>query len=226
MGKDFGYNLEENRFADDMANPDLFNDNKGNYDYYETEHGKGASGNLNLPEETKRNPRAQVAAGGDDREATDDGGHLIGTRFGGSPDAENIDAQNRDVNRRGFKGVENEWAGDLKDGNKVFVNVENYNSNDSERPDATMGYSITEDKDGNRTWDAFSFQNASYTEQEEWANAVNETDPEEGYYNPMRDADNFDDLNSDRNEESNGMKGQSNTNEEIGENLNPEESGE
>jgi len=178
--------------AEDMAKPDLFADNKGDCTYYETDHGKGARGSLEISDDRKRNQRAQLAAGGEDREEYDDGGHLIGARYGGSPTAENLDAQNRDVNRRGFKGAEDEWASDLKDGNNVFVNIENYNSNGSERPDATMGYSITEDKDGNRTWDAFSFQNASFAEQDEWANIVDETAIDDTFLNPMRDADYID----------------------------------
>jgi hypothetical protein len=188
---DDGIDAEHNGFTNDLANPNLFN-NGGEYDYLETEHGKGARGSLEISDERIRNPRAQLEAGGEDREARDQGGHLIGTRFGGSPDSENLEAQDRDVNLRGFKGLENEWAQSLENGNNVFVNVEGYHSNDSERPDAFMGYSITEDASGNRTWDAFSLQNASYAEQEAWANTISENDVDNDCPNPMRDTDNFD----------------------------------
>ena len=115
-----------------------------------------------------RNPEVQRSAGGEFREETDDGGHLIGTRFGGSPDLENIDAQNRNLNRGGYKSEENSWAASLEEGNKVFVNVDTYKSNGSDRPSAYMGYKIEEDTEGNRSWDAFSFTNVSRQEQKEW----------------------------------------------------------
>ena len=95
-----------------------------------------------------RNPEVQRSAGGEFREETDDGGHLIGTRFGGSPDLENIDAQNRNLNRGGYKSEENSWAASLGEGNKVFVNVDTYKSNGSDRPSAYMGYKIEEDTEG------------------------------------------------------------------------------
>ena len=178
---------------DDLNNPDLFTDNrKGEYDYSQGDHGKSARGNLDFTDNPERDPKAQLEAGGEDREDKDDGGHLIGARYGGASGAENLDAQNRDVNRRGFKGTENEWAADLKAGGKVFVNVENYTRDGTDRPDATMGYSITENADGSRTWDAFSFQNASYEEQAGWEDSVAAMDDDDYYQNPMRDNPNFD----------------------------------
>ena len=176
-----------------LNDPHLFDNNPiGDYTYSKGEHGKSASGQFGFADDVRRDPKAQLLAGGDDRKDRDDGGHLIGARYGGAPGAENLDAQDRDVNRRGFKGVENEWAGDLKNGDKVFANVENYSSNNSERPDATMGYSITEDSNGNRTWDAFSFQNASYDEQADWENSVIGMGEDDTYPSTMQDAENFD----------------------------------
>ena len=154
---------------ENLEDTDLFTNNlPGEYHYRETQDGKSAWGSLELTEEGVRNAEAQRLAGGEFREPTDDGGHLIGTRFGGSPELENIDAQNRNLNRGGYKTEENSWAASLEDGNQVFVNVDTYKSNGSDRPSAYMGYKIEEDTEGNRSWDAFSFTNVSRQEQKEW----------------------------------------------------------
>ena len=156
-------------FLENLEDVDLFVNNlPGDYHYLESTDGKSAWGSLELTEEGVRNPGAQRIAGGEFREATDDGGHLIGTRFGGSSELENIDAQNRNLNRGGYKTEENSWATSLEEGNQVFVNVDTYKSNGSDRPSAYMGYKIEEDTEGNRSWDAFSFTNVSRQEQKEW----------------------------------------------------------
>ena len=160
---------ERKSFLENLEDADLFvNNHQGEYHYLESADGKSAWGSLELAEESVRNPEAQRLAGGESREATDDGGHLIGTRFGGSPELENIDAQNRNLNRGGYKAEENSWAASLEEGNQVFVNVDTYKSNGSDRPSAYMGYKIEEDTEGNRSWDAFSFTNVSRQEQREW----------------------------------------------------------
>ena len=160
---------ERRSFLENLEDTDLFaNNSPGEYHYRETEDGKSAWGSLELTGEGVRNAEAQRLAGGEFREAKDDGGHLIGTRFGGSPELENIDAQNRNLNRGAYKAEENSWASSLEDGNQVFVNVDTYKSNGSDRPSAYMGYKIEEDTEGNRSWDAFSFTNVSSQEQKEW----------------------------------------------------------
>ena len=160
---------EQKSFLENLEDADLFvNNHPGEYHYLESAEGKSAWGSLELAEDGVRNPEAQRLAGGEFREATDDGGHLIGTRFGGSPELENIDAQNRNLNRGGYKTEENSWAASLEEGNQVFVNVDTYKSNGSDRPSAYMGYKIEEDTEGNRLWDAFSFTNVSRQEQKEW----------------------------------------------------------
>ena len=160
---------ERRSFLENLEDADLFTNNSpGEYYYRETQDGKSAWGSLELTDEGVRNAEAQRLAGGEFRESTDDGGHLIGTRFGGSPELENIDAQNRNLNRGGYKTEENSWAASLEDGNQVFVNVDTYKSNGSDRPSAYMGYKIEEDTEGNRSWDAFSFTNVSRQEQKGW----------------------------------------------------------
>lgn len=144
-----------------MQDSNLFEDNKEkDYIYDETDYGKHASGQLQL-DKGERSAYAQRTVGGEDRQRYDDGGHLIGSRFGGSGGYENLDAQSRDLNRGEYKNMENEWACSLKNGEKIYVDVKTYKSNDSERPDAFMGYSITENGTGVRSLDTFSFQNES-----------------------------------------------------------------
>ena len=169
----------------DLNNADLFNENKkGDYTYGKTEYGKVAFGNLKL-ETGKRDSAAQRTVGNDDRRPTDDGGHLIGTRFDGDSGQKNMDAQERNLNRGSYKIRENDWAESLENGDKVFVNIESYKSNNSDRPDAFMGYSISEHPDGTREWDAFSYQNESAATQEEWNRTIEENDSEDQYNNPI-----------------------------------------
>ena len=169
----------------DLNNADLFNENKkGDYTYGKTEYGKVAFGNLKL-ETGKRDSAAQRTVGNDDRRPTDDGGHLIGTRFDGDSGQKNMDAQERNLNRGSYKIRENDWAESLENGDKVFVNIESYKSNNSDRPDAFMGYSISEHTDGTREWDAFSYQNESAATQEEWNRTIEENDSEDQYNNPI-----------------------------------------
>lgn len=156
-------------FLENLEDPDLFENNpQGEYHYAKSDSGKSAWGSLELSDEGVRNPQAQREAGREFREETDDGGHLIGTRFGGSPELENIDAQDRNLNRGAYKREENRWADSLEEGNQVFVSVDTYKSNGSDRPSAYMGYTITEDDEGHRSWDSFSFTNVSSAEQREW----------------------------------------------------------
>lgn len=156
-------------FLENLEDSELFDKYKeGEYNYAENIAGKSAWGNLDIADEGVRNAYAQRVAGGEFREDTDDGGHLIGTRFGGSPELENIDAQNRNLNRGGYKKLENEWASRLENGDKIFLNVDTYKSGESDRPSAYMGYIITEDPEGKRDWDTFSYTNVSKEEQAEW----------------------------------------------------------
>ena len=157
--------------SDKMKDQNLFTANKkGQYEYTENEYGKKATGQLTL-KAGERDLNAQRTVGGADRRPDDDGGHLIGTRFGGSGTEENLDAQNSNLNRSNYKRLEDQWAKDLEEGKKVYVNIETYKSNGSERPDAYMGYAITEWKDGSRQMETFSFENESTATQEEW-NAI------------------------------------------------------
>lgn len=114
---------------------------------YETDrygHIKRAEGTLRL-EEGKRNPDHQVKAGGEYRLEHDEGGHLIGTRFGGSEKVDNIVPMDYDVNRHEYKKIENEWEDEIKAGNKVDVQIRCKYEEESSRPTAfIVKYQVTE----------------------------------------------------------------------------------
>lgn len=95
----------------------------------------------------KRNAYSQRVAGREFRvteaelwEGLDDGGHLIGTRFNGSGDFDNVVAMNREINRPGgtWYNMEEEWASALKEvpPRKVTVDIQPVYSGNSLRPDS------------------------------------------------------------------------------------------
>lgn len=166
--------------SEKLNDPELFDKNEpGVYQYSETELGKTASGQLTLDAPVQRDPQAQRTVGGEDRRGADskygvdDGGHLIGARFGGSPGEENLTPQDRNLNRGQFKALENGWAEHLQNNDKVYVEIESYHSGPGERPDSYMGYAIIEHTDENgvvsRDVEYFSVNNESWMEQESWA---------------------------------------------------------
>ena len=160
-----------------LHDPALFQSNTpGDYQYVQTVHGKFAEGVLGN-EPGKRNLSDQRTVGGEDRRPTDDGGHLIGSRFHGSGNLENLEAQDRNLNRGSYKQMENRWAAAQDAGDQVFVHSESFRSNGSQRPDAFMGYAIYEHPDGTREWEAFSYQNESSATQQEWNDALDRFDP-------------------------------------------------
>lgn len=159
--------------SDDLRNPNLFSEYKaGEYEYETNAAGcKSATGSLKIAEAPERDNKAQAAAGGESRRGkdhewgADDGGHLIGARFGGGTGEENLTAQSRNLNRSDYKQMENEWASHLEAGDKVFVHIE---TDDPQRPNAYMGYVIYESPDGKRDWDAFHMVNESRSEVARW----------------------------------------------------------
>jgi predicted ribonuclease toxin of YeeF-YezG toxin-antitoxin module len=114
---------------------------------YKTDHLgriKGAEGNLKLKNGT-RNATHQRKVGGADRLKTDDGGHLIGTRFDGSGKVDNIVPMNSNLNRGEFKKLENSWAKALKNGQKVDVKITPVYKGDALRPNS---FKVTQTIDG------------------------------------------------------------------------------
>ena len=119
-----------------------------------------AEGELRLAgTERTRDPAAQREAGHADRLPDDDGGHLIGTRFGGSPGLENLIPQNRVFNRADYKIMENEWAHQLELGNRVTVHLEPVYPETGERPLYLVGEYTIQRPDGTGISETFSFTN-------------------------------------------------------------------
>lgn len=177
--------------TDKLSDPNLFKNNPpGVYTYSSHDRGKQATGQLCLCE-GKRNPQAQLEAGGDARLPDDEGGHLIATRFCGSGGSENIDAQNHDVNCKGFIRREYNWANLLKGGCKIYVEISTYKPMTSDRPEAVFGFAIIETKDGKRYIDPFSYTNTSYKEQGEWDMELETYAKEQGMDGAFRIEDRF-----------------------------------
>lgn len=104
---------------------------------------KRCEGALRL-EEGKRNTAHQIRVGGAYRLETDEGGHLIGKRFGGSEKVDNIVPMDYDVNHHKYKELENDWTEELKKGNKVDVKIRCKYEEESTRPTAfIVKYKVT-----------------------------------------------------------------------------------
>lgn len=148
----------------------------GKYTYSHNKFGKCASGQLTL-NKGRRNTYAQRVVGGADRRDSDDGGHLIATIFGGSGEVENLDAQDSNLNRGAYlHSVEKHWKEELGKESKIFVKIDTFKSNSSDRPDCFEGYCIIEDKNGNRRIETFSYQNEDRVIQDDWTQTVNAMD--------------------------------------------------
>lgn len=81
--------------------------------------------------------------GGEDRKDTDDRGHLIADRFGGSNKIENLVPMDANLNRGEYKKLENLWADAISDGKRVEVRVEPIYEGNSKRPSFfDISYSI------------------------------------------------------------------------------------
>lgn len=117
-------------------------------------------------EQGVRDVSAQLKAGGEFRRDTDDGGHLIGSRFGGSGELDNLIAQNRFINRSVYKTLENTWADELERGNDVHVEIEPYYQDNTGRPHAIMGRYMITDQGGRKQEEFFSLTNENLNEEE------------------------------------------------------------
>ena len=68
------------------------------------------------------------------KEPGDHAGHLIGDRFGGSPELDNLVSQAENVNKREYRKIEERWAKALKNGQKVTVNIDIHYDGGGVRP--------------------------------------------------------------------------------------------
>ena len=100
----------------------------GEYTYSQNANGKSASGIIANGSTSERDLGAQRSAGGADRQAGDQGGHLIADRFGGRNDPTNLDAQAANVNQKDQANVERNVANlAANPNNTVSMNVSNFN---------------------------------------------------------------------------------------------------
>ena len=137
------------------------------YDYQINEYNQitQAKGELRIENGT-RNAYAQRIAGGENRHINDDGGHLIGTRFGGSGELDNLVAEDRYINRGSFKSLENDWAKNLEDGNRVKVDIEPVYHGQSERPDIITAKTEIININNEKEIDYFSVTNENLESEE------------------------------------------------------------
>lgn len=150
----------------------------GDYTYSQTHNGKSVSGVIANGSTSERDLAAQRSAGGADRQAGDQGGHLMADRFGGRNDPSNLDAQAANVNQKDQANVERNVSNlAANPNNTVSMSVANFNSV-GERPDATMiNIGVQNNTTGEKDEQHISFQNASHDLQESWNNAAAQADP-------------------------------------------------
>ena len=181
---------EQHFDATDVVGPMEPNDvyESNGYIYKTDDAGRiiSASGELHLAETHIRNPNAQVVAGGVDRAETDDGGHLIATRFGGSPELDNLVAENSFINRSAYKRLENAWARDLEAGNRVLVNIEPYYGTDAQRPTHITGSYTVIRPDGSSFEEYFSLTNEDLRAPEF---QLDDVDGDSGFYQSLSPED-------------------------------------
>lgn len=101
------------------------------------------TGPLTLGQSGSRSRTEQARAGVPDRLASDDGGHYIAARFNGPRDVFNHFAQDRNFNRGAYRALEDRWAGEVRAGHSVKVDIVPYYIGHSRRPDRlTVSWSI------------------------------------------------------------------------------------
>jgi hypothetical protein len=92
------------------------------------------NGTIDLSVTARRSRRAQRQAGGSDRRTSDDGGHYVARRFGGSPTTFNHFAQDSNFNRGRWRMLEEEWARDSRAGKRIEYRMVPVFEDSSRRP--------------------------------------------------------------------------------------------
>lgn len=153
-----------------------FTQTPGDYTYTQDKYGKSAHGVVAVGATSERNNALQRTIGGADRQPNDHGGHLIAHSLAGRNDETNLDPQNANINQITQRAIERDIANLANDPSKVvYMDVQNYSGSGSQRPDATMMTVAVQDKTtGQIDIQHYSFQNASFQEQEEWEAIANE----------------------------------------------------
>lgn len=102
---------------------------------------------LQYTEDNIRNTKEQMEAGGEERKADDDGGHIVGRVLGGAEGAENLVPMRRTINRGDYKKMENEIARNVKDGKEAELEVQMVYKDDSNRPSKIIANYKIEDRE-------------------------------------------------------------------------------
>ena len=129
----------------------------GEHDYYYSTNDEGHiveahADNLQLKTHEGRLQHNPNTPG---KEAGDQAGHLIGDRFGGSPDLDNLTSQNARLNQSDYKMLENEWANAIENGHEVSVDINvDYGTATTGRP---ISYDVSYSIDGE--WYNIKFPN-------------------------------------------------------------------
>lgn len=127
---------------------------------------------------SRRNAYAQRIAGGSNRRSDDEGGHLIGHRFGGdgSTHSPNLFPQNRSLNRRdstegsgSYVDMEDEWERLLESGNRVYVDIYASSASSHAREDSIYGSYTVVRPDGSQYTETFEFTNENTSTQDSWS---------------------------------------------------------
>ena len=108
----------------------------GEHDYFYTTNEDGLivsarTDDLQLKKHERRHKHNPNTYG---KEPGDHAGHLIGDRFGGSPELDNLVSQAENVNKREYRKIEERWAKALKNGQKVTVNIDIHYDGGGVRP--------------------------------------------------------------------------------------------
>jgi hypothetical protein len=91
------------------------------------------SGEIGLQQQP-RSRSAQANAGEPDRRPSDHGGHFIATRFNGPREWFNHFAQDANFNQGAYRTLEDQWAGAVRSGKRVFVDIVPHYRGTSMRP--------------------------------------------------------------------------------------------
>jgi hypothetical protein len=124
---------------------------RNGYEYKTDEMGrtKLVSGDLQLVEGERTPLQTEIGHMGLE---TDEGGHLLATRFDGPTDAFNLVPQDENLNRGAWKSMENSWAEGLSKGQDVKVMVEPVYGDDTIRPES---FEVLSQIDGELTYSSF-----------------------------------------------------------------------
>lgn len=145
----------------EAVKPDTVYERNG-YEYKTDDLGrtKLVTGDLNLEEGKRSHLQTEVGHKGLE---SDEGGHLIGTRFNGPTDAFNLVPQDADLNRGEWKAMENTWADQVENGKDVKVMIEPVYRDDSGRPES---FEVLSQADNELTYTSFLNQPVNETKGE------------------------------------------------------------